>query len=85
MTIAQFTTLSSQAHPSFWNKLTEHKLDVLRLSDAQVEITASYGVGRQIKDREANAWVGMNGSLVVEEDSFNKTIKCAVAVSQYLG
>jgi ubiquitin-like modifier-activating enzyme ATG7 len=70
--IVQFAPLPSQTHPSFWHKLTEFKLDVLKLSDTEVEITGTYGVGRLIKDREGGpgAYVGVTGSLSVEEESF---------------
>ncbi|ESK86882.1 hypothetical protein Moror_3433 [Moniliophthora roreri MCA 2997] len=51
--IVQFTPLPSQTHPSFWHKLTSLKLDVLKLSDAEVDITANYGVGRLFKDKNA--------------------------------
>ncbi len=73
--LVQFTPFPSLSHPSFWHKLTQLKLDVLKLSDAQVEITGSYGVGRLIKDREAGAWVSVNANLAVEEESFANT-KC---------
>ncbi|KAJ3984434.1 hypothetical protein F5890DRAFT_1517061 [Lentinula detonsa] len=71
-TIVQFTPLPSLTHPSFWHKLTELKLDVLKLSDAEVDITATYRVGRLIEDRESGpgTFVGVGGSLGVEEESF---------------
>ena len=75
-TLVQFAPLSSLAHPSFWHRLTELKLDVLKLSDDQVEIDGSYTVGRSIKDRDTGAVVGMNGSLAVQEESFTKELKC---------
>ncbi|THV04544.1 E1-like protein-activating [Dendrothele bispora CBS 962.96] len=73
-TIVQFAPLPSQTHPSFWHKLTELKLDVLKLSDAEVDIIGSYGVGKLIKDREGGpgAYVGVTGSLSVEEQSFGQ-------------
>ncbi len=76
MPLVQFSPLPSLAHPAFWHKLTELKLDVLKLSDASVPVAASYGVGRLIKDREAGASIAVNASLTVEEDSFVDTIKC---------
>ncbi|KAJ3767732.1 hypothetical protein FB446DRAFT_651684 [Lentinula raphanica] len=73
-TIVQFTPLPSLTHPSFWHKLTELKLDVLKLSDAEVDITATYRVGRLIEDRESGpgAFVGVGGSLGVDEESFGQ-------------
>ncbi|KAJ8082161.1 Autophagy protein 7 [Marasmius tenuissimus] len=72
--IVQFSPLPSLISPSFWHKLTELKLDVLKLSDAEVEITGTYGVGRLFKDREATTekWVGVGASLTVDEESFGK-------------
>lgn len=75
--LVQFTPLSSLTHPSFWHKLSELKLDVLKLSDDQIEVTGSYTPGRLIKDREhAGAFIGMNGSVAVEESSFAGDVKC---------
>ncbi|KAJ4468282.1 hypothetical protein J3R30DRAFT_3688002 [Lentinula aciculospora] len=73
-TIVQFTPLPSLTHPSFWHKLTELKLDVLKLSDAEVDITATYRVGRLIEDRESGpgTFVSVGGSLGVEEESFGQ-------------
>ncbi|TRM69789.1 hypothetical protein BD626DRAFT_18463 [Schizophyllum amplum] len=71
MTIIQFTPLSSQIHPTFWNKLTQLKIDVLRLSDATVPITATYSEGRVIKDREGGAQVGLAGGVALDESSFD--------------
>ncbi|KAL0567985.1 Autophagy protein 7 [Marasmius crinis-equi] len=70
--IVQFSPLPSLISPSFWHQLTELKLDVLKLSDAEVEITGTYGVGRLFKDRESTTekWVGVGGSLTVDELSF---------------
>ncbi|KAG7452779.1 E1-like protein-activating [Guyanagaster necrorhizus] len=73
LALVQFTPFPSLSHPSFWHKLTQLKLDVLKLSDAQVDITGSYGVGRLIRDREAGAWISVNANLAVEEESFTDT------------
>ncbi|KAE9408523.1 E1-like protein-activating [Gymnopus androsaceus JB14] len=79
-TIVQFTPLPSLTHPSFWHKLTELKLDVLKLSDAEVEISATYRVGRLIEDRESGpgAFVGVGGSLGVEEESFAHSVDASL-------
>ncbi|KAF5389397.1 hypothetical protein D9757_004401 [Collybiopsis confluens] len=72
--VVQFAPLPSLAHPSFWHRLTQLKLDVLKLSDAHVDINATYRVGRLIHDRESGpgAFIGVGGSLAVEEDSFDQ-------------
>lgn len=70
--LVQFTPLSSLTNPSFWNELTRLKLDVLKLSDAEVNIRGSYGVGRQVHDREGGKWIGIDSSLTVQEESFKE-------------
>ena len=76
MPIVQFSPLPSLVNPSFWHKLTELKLDVLKLSDAEVPVSASYTVGRLIKDREGGAEIAVNAGLSLEEESFTDDIKC---------
>ncbi|KAI4526196.1 E1-like protein-activating [Schizophyllum commune Loenen D] len=71
MTVIQFAPLTSQINPTFWHKLTQLKIDVLRLSDAQVPITATYTEGRLIKDREGGRDIGLAGSVVLDESSFD--------------
>lgn len=77
-TLLQFTPFSSLTHPSFWHKLTQLKLDVLKLSDDEVTVSATYSVGRQIKDREKGGSVGVDGSLSVEESSFESDAKSGI-------
>jgi hypothetical protein len=72
-TIAQFTPNQSQTHPSFWNRLTELKLDILKLSDEDIPIHARYSVGKVIKDKDTHDNVGMNGSWEVDESSFEQS------------
>jgi hypothetical protein len=38
--------------PAFWHKLTDLKIDVLKLSDESLPITVTYTVGKSITDRE---------------------------------
>jgi hypothetical protein len=72
MTIVQFAPFSSLVQSSFWHELTNLKIDVLRLSDAPIPITASYAAGRSIKDRETGADVALGCHLVVGGEAFAK-------------
>ncbi|KAJ3514137.1 hypothetical protein NLJ89_g2546 [Agrocybe chaxingu] len=49
MPIVQFAPFASLVQPSLWHKLTELKIDVLKLSDAAVPITGSYSIGGVLK------------------------------------
>jgi ubiquitin-like modifier-activating enzyme ATG7 len=60
----QFQPLSSQPTPSFWSALTSHKLDKLKLDDAQQTITAWLEEGREVVDREAASSSGGGGGTV---------------------
>ena len=65
-TTVQFTPFSSLVNPSFWHRLTELKLDVLRLSDEAVPVFGTYSIGRTIRDRETGNEVGLGCTLAVE-------------------
>lgn len=65
MPIVQFAPFSSIVQPSFWHELTSLKIDVLRLSDDQVAASATYTVGRSIKDRETGADVPLGCHLSI--------------------
>ncbi|KAJ7582478.1 E1-like protein-activating [Mycena floridula] len=71
MPLLQFTPLSSLVHPAFWHKLTEMKLDVLKLSDREVQLSAYYHPGRYIHDKTENKDVGLDGTFNVGEESFD--------------
>ena len=64
----QFAPLSSLVHPSLWHRLTELKLDVLRLSDESIPLTATYTTGRTVKDRETGKEVPLGCLVSVEGD-----------------
>jgi len=72
MTVLQFAPFSSLVQPAFWNELTTLKVDVLRLSDDSVPITASYSLGKSIKDRETGKEIALGCNLTVGGGSFNK-------------
>ncbi|KAG2012312.1 autophagy protein 7, variant 2 [Coprinopsis cinerea AmutBmut pab1-1] len=70
MPIIQFAPFSSVVSPAFWHKLTELKIDVLRLSDAPLTISGTYTAGRSIVDRETGQEVVLPCSFGVEGESF---------------
>jgi hypothetical protein len=71
MPVVQFASFSSLVQPSFWHELTNLKIDVLRLSDAQLTVNASYAAGRSIRDRETGADVALGCPLSIGGDAFN--------------
>jgi hypothetical protein len=75
MPIVQFAPFSSLIQPSFWHKLTDLKIDVLRLSDEALTISGSYSVGRSITDRETGSEIALACNLSVGAESFDKDFK----------
>ena len=72
MSIVQFAPFSSLVEPSFWHALTDLKIDVLRLSDDVLELSASYSVGKSVKDRETGTEVSLGCNMSVGGDAFLK-------------
>jgi len=75
MPIVQFAPFSSLIQPSFWHELTNIKIDVLRLSDEALTISASYSTGRSVKDRETGQEIPLGCNLSVGSESFDKEFK----------
>ncbi|KAA1475649.1 E1-like protein-activating [Dentipellis sp. KUC8613] len=72
MPTVQFAQFSSLVQPTLWHELTRLKLEVLRLSDASVPLTASYTAGRTIKDRNTGAEVALGCNFSVGGEGFDK-------------
>ena len=72
MPIVQFAPFSSLVQPSFWHELTNLKIDVLRLSDETLPISAVYTTGRSVKDRETGNDIPLGCNLSVGPESFDK-------------
>ena len=70
MPIVQFAPLSSLVQPSLWHKLTDLKIDVLKLADHSVPVTASYTAGRSIVDRETGNEISLGCNITLGGDSF---------------
>ncbi|KAH8984457.1 hypothetical protein EDB92DRAFT_1887074 [Lactarius akahatsu] len=72
MTVVQFAQFSSLVQPTFWHELSRVKLDVLRLSDDSVPLTATYSTGRTIKDRNTGQDVPLGCNISVGGESFSE-------------
>lgn len=70
-TIVQFTPFSSVVQPSFWHELTKLKIDVLKLSEEFLSVTATYSTGRSVTDRETGNEVDLGCHFTIGEDAFN--------------
>ncbi|SCZ97937.1 BZ3500_MvSof-1268-A1-R1_Chr7-3g09644 [Microbotryum saponariae] len=62
----QFAPFSSSITPAFWQELTRLKLHVLQLSDAPVDVYASYGKGRTVQDRLTGQNVALTRALELD-------------------
>ena len=82
MTIIQFAPFSSLVEPAFWHALTNLKIDVLRLEDHAIPLTASYSPGRSIVDRETGKEIALGCNLSVGGDAFVDKPQCVVAFLQ---
>ncbi|KAJ2922042.1 hypothetical protein H1R20_g15051, partial [Candolleomyces eurysporus] len=71
MPILQFAPFSSIVSPAFWHKLTDLKIDVLKLSDESLPITGTYTAGKSITDRETGKEVVLSTNFSVGGDSFD--------------
>lgn len=65
MPVVLFAQFSSIVQPTFWHELSRLKLEVLRLSDDSVTLTASYSSGRTIKDRNTGQEVALGCNITV--------------------
>ena len=70
--IVQFTPLSSLVQPTFWHELTRLKIDVLKLSQDTLPMTANYSVGRLVLDRESGKEVPLGCNLTVAGEGFQE-------------
>lgn len=71
MVLLQFSPLQSAPSPSFFHALTKHKLDVARLDDSLVPISAEFAEGKVVKDREGGGdEVGISGGIELGLNSF---------------
>lgn len=65
MPVVQFAQFSSIVQPTFWHELSRLKLEVLRLSDETVTLTATYSTGRTVKDRNTGQDVALGCNIAL--------------------
>lgn len=73
MPVVQFAPFASVVQPAFWHELTRVKIDVLRLSEDSRSLSASYSVGRSIRDRETGQDVPLGCNISLGADAFTDT------------
>ncbi|TBU55968.1 E1-like protein-activating [Dichomitus squalens] len=73
MPIVQFAPFQSLVQPAFWHALTDLKIDVLRLSEDALPVTATYTTGRAVKDRETGNDIALGCNLTISGDAFSNT------------
>ena len=66
----QFAPFATSISPDFWHALTNLKLQVLKLSDEPVPITATYTRGRTVKDRKTGEDVGLGCGIELDGSAF---------------
>lgn len=85
MTVIQFAPFSSLVEPGFWHALTNFKIDVLKLADHSLPITASYTSGRSIVDRETGSEIALGCNLTLGGDAFTEKPQYALPVLLWNG
>jgi ubiquitin-like modifier-activating enzyme ATG7 len=76
MPVVQFAQFSSIVQPTFWHELSRLKLEVLRLSDETVTITATYSTGRTVKDRNTGQEVALGCNIALGGEGFSESNRC---------
>ncbi|KAH9985963.1 hypothetical protein BJV77DRAFT_1030609 [Russula vinacea] len=74
MPVVQFAQFSSIVQPTLWHELSRLKLEVLRLSEESVPLTATYSTGRTIKDRNTGREVTLGCNIAVGGEGFWRVI-----------
>jgi hypothetical protein len=75
MPVVQFAQFSSIVQPTLWHELSRLKLEVLRLSDESVPLTATYSTGRTIKDRNTGQEVTLGCNIAVGGEGFSESYR----------
>jgi ubiquitin-like modifier-activating enzyme ATG7 len=76
MPVVQFAQFSSIVQPTLWHELSRLKLEVLRLSDESVTLTATYSTGRTIKDRNTGQEVALGCNIAVGGEGLSDSYRC---------
>lgn len=81
MPIVQFAPFQSLVQPALWHALTDLKIDILRLSNATLPVTATYSAGRAVKFHETGQEIVLGCNLSLAADAFSKTPQCVFFLS----
>lgn len=84
MPVVQFAQFSSIVQPTFWHELSRLKLEVLRLSDETVTLTATYSTGRTIKDRNTGQEVALGCNIALGGEGLSESYRCVYLSVQFL-
>lgn len=76
MPVVQFAQFSSIVQPTFWHELSRLKLEVLRLSDETVPVTATYSTGRTVKDRNTGQEVALGCNIALGGEGLSESYRC---------
>lgn len=76
MPVVQFAQFSSIVQPTFWHELSRLKLEVLRLSDESVTLTATYSTGRTVKDRNTGQEVALGCNIALGGEGLSESYRC---------
>ncbi|KAI0299660.1 E1-like protein-activating [Multifurca ochricompacta] len=71
MPVVQFAQFSSLVQPTFWHELSRLKLEILRLSDESIPLSATYSAGRTVKDRNTGQDVALGCNISVGGEGFS--------------
>jgi ubiquitin-like modifier-activating enzyme ATG7 len=76
MPVVQFAQFSSIVQPTFWHELSRLKLEVLRLSEETVTLTATYSTGRTVKDRNTGQEVALGCNIALGGEGLSESYRC---------
>ena len=85
MPVVQFAQFSSIVQPTLWHELSRLKLEVLRLSEESVPLTATYTTGRTIKDRNTGREVTLGCNIAVGGEGFSESYRSVRFMSVPMG
>jgi ubiquitin-like modifier-activating enzyme ATG7 len=85
MPVVQFAQFSSIVQPTLWHELSRLKIEVLRLSDESVTLTATYSTGRTIKDRNTGQEVALGCNIAVGGEGFSESYRCVCLIVHSYG
>lgn len=74
-TTLTFAPFASSLTPEFWSAFAKLKVDVLKLSDEAVPLSATYSAGKTVRDRETGVDIALQPYLHFDASSFDKQVQ----------